>query len=63
MNPQLAQYMLLGMAALARIEGMKAENRKREMDGHAPAYSEIDFFNEAESLEVLAIQAINTSGG
>jgi len=44
-------------------EGMKAENRKREKDGHAPAYSEIDFFNEAESLEVLAIQAINTQGG
>ena len=63
MNPPLVQYMLLGMAAQARIEGMKAENRKREKDGHAPAYSEIDFFNEAESLEVLAIQAINTSGG
>lgn len=42
------------MAAQARIEGMKALNVVRTSNGHALAYDDDAFFNEAQGLAVLA---------
>ena len=46
---QVAYVMAMSMSALARIEGMKAENAQREHLGYSMAYVLEDF--EAVSLE------------
>ena len=40
-------------ACNARIEGMKAENKLRELHGTTPAYSEAGFMDEANEIERL----------
>jgi hypothetical protein len=44
---------------MARIEAMKALNAEREQRGHAQAYDEAAFADEAHRLELLAIDVIN----
>jgi hypothetical protein len=61
MNPTLVAIMANIVAAQARIEGMKAENVKREADGYAPAYDVNAFFVEANLLDQLSIVARNAS--
>jgi hypothetical protein len=51
---RLADLMLQGFAANARIEGMKAENQWRAVQEKSPAYDEAPFSREAETLEYLA---------
>ena len=45
-------------ASQARVEGMKAKNYERQMNGDAFAYDETDFFAEAQLLEQLADEAV-----
>lgn len=54
MNHLALTYQLRGFACMARIEGMKVENDVRFSQGLAPAYTEDDFFYEAEQLEQLS---------
>lgn len=61
MNSDLLRIYLAGLASLARIEGMKAENMQRAAIGNSMAYSEEPFFNEATFLDRLAIEAANSS--
>lgn len=41
----IANVFASSVAALAEIEGMKAENLSRELEGRAPAYGMVDFRN------------------
>ena len=59
MTPQTVRAYALVVAALARIEGMKALNEKRRSEGYALAYDEDAFFVEAQILENIAMEAIN----
>lgn len=44
----------LVLAVQAEIEGMKAENKFREMNDHALSYAEEQFFEKASELRNLA---------
>jgi len=44
----------LVLAIQAEIEGMKTENKHREISGHAISYPETSFFIKAEQLRELA---------
>lgn len=61
MNPLTAKCFLFGLAAMARIEGMKAENLSATSPEVVP-YKGNDFFAEAAQLEQLAIEVINQNG-
>ena len=58
-TPQTARALALIAAAQARIAGMQAENLDRQMQGYSLAYSEAAFFQEAGSLEQIAVEVIN----
>ena len=62
MNPLTVKCFLFGLAAMARIEGMKWVNQHRIECGHSIAYDEDAFFAEATALEQLAIEVINQNG-
>ena len=62
MVPETTRYFLLGLAAMARIEGMKWANQHRIDCGHSIAYDEDAFFAEAAALEQMAIDVINLGG-
>ena len=62
MSPQLVAALANIAAAQARIEGMKAENARREAEGHDMAHTENDFFEAAHQLDVLAVHIINLPG-
>lgn len=58
-NEQIRALALIA-AAQARIAGMQAKNLERDRDGCSLAYDEQAFFEEANTLEQLAIHVINT---
>lgn len=60
MNPQTVRCFIAALACLARIEAMKAANAHREQRGESQAYSEDEFCHEAQQLELLSIEAINS---
>ena len=45
-------------ACNARVEGMRAENKQREVLGESMAYTEQDFAYEAAELERLSYEVI-----
>lgn len=60
MSKELVQILALITAAQARIAGMQAENQHRLACGNAVAYADEAFGVEADNLERLAIQAVNS---
>ncbi len=60
MTNEQVQLLALVFAANARIVGMQAENRLRESVGDSPTYGEGHFQEEAQHLENLSVQAINS---
>ena len=57
-SPQVAHALALIAAAQARIEGMKVANAQRLANAESAAYSEQDFFYEANELEALAVRLL-----
>jgi hypothetical protein len=47
------------IAALAEIEGMKAENKEREILGHSPVYGETAFLSVIEKYDLGTNSVIN----
>lgn len=60
MTPQLVRILALITAAQARIAGMQAENAYRLACGNSVAYADEAFGIEADQLERLATEAINS---
>lgn len=58
-NEQL-RILALIFASNARVLGMQAENQSRVVNGEAIAYSEGHFQEEAQQLEILSVQALNS---
>lgn len=58
-NKQL-QILALIMAANARVIGMQAANDQRKAQGDSMMYSEDHFLAEADHLEHLSVQALNS---
>jgi len=54
MNEYDVKRLALILAIHAEIEGMKAENKRRERQNYALAYTEDEFSVKAEELRVLA---------
>lgn len=54
MNQYDIQRLALVLALQAEIEGMKAENKFREMEGHSLSYNEASFQEKAEKLRNVA---------
>jgi hypothetical protein len=54
MNDYTVKRLALVLAIQAEIEGMKAENMKREYHGNSVAWTEVDFFRRANALRNLA---------
>lgn len=61
MNSTLIAIMAAIAASNARVAGMQAENQQRVAQGDSPAYPEDFFFNEANHLDQLSIEARNAS--
>ena len=59
MSPKLVGILAAIFAANARVEGMKAENARREACGQGPAYTDEAFGNEAGHLDALSVEARN----
>ena len=60
MTNEQVQLLALIYAANARVVGMQAGNQLRESVGDSPAYGEGHFQEEAQHLEHLSVQAINS---
>jgi len=60
MSNQQLQILALIMASNARVLGMQAENQLRAAIDESPAYGEGHFQEEAQHLEHLSVQAINS---
>lgn len=60
MSNEQIKILALIFAAQARVIGMQAQNQQRAACGEAPAYSEGHFQEEAQHLEHLSVQAINS---
>ena len=60
MNNQQLQILALIMASNARVIGMQAANQQRVVQGDSVMYSEDHFLSEAQHLEELSVQAINS---
>lgn len=54
MNEYDVRRLALVLAVQAEIEGMKAENKMRELRDASPAYNEGSFQEQAERLRILA---------
>lgn len=54
MNDYTVRRLALVLAVQAEIEGMKAENMRREQQGCSMAWTETDFCQKAEELRNLA---------
>lgn len=54
MNEYDVKRLALVLAVQAEIEGMKAENLQRDVEGNSPAYREDAFATKAEDLRILA---------
>lgn len=54
MNNYDIKRLALILAVQAEIEGMKAENKKKEILGHQIAYNEDSFLIKADNLKELA---------
>jgi hypothetical protein len=60
MNNQQLRILAQIYACQARVEGMRASNQQREAQGDSVMYSEDHFLEEAQALEMLAVEAINS---
>lgn len=60
MTSEQIQILALIYAANARVVGMQAANQQRAVHGDSVMYSEDHFLAEAQHLETLSIQAINS---
>jgi hypothetical protein len=60
MNNQQLQILALIMASNARVLGMQAANQQRAAVGDSPMWSEDHFQEEAQHLEHLSVQALNS---
>lgn len=60
MTNQQLQLLALILASNARVIGMQAENQMRASVDDSPAYVEGHFAEEAQHLEQLSVQAINS---
>lgn len=54
MNSNNLSLYLEGMAAVARVEAMKAQNQHDAADNAYPSYTDSDFRNEADALSQCA---------
>lgn len=61
MNSTLISILAAVAASNARIAGMQTENQQRAAQGDAPAYREDVFYDEANHLDQLSIEARNAS--
>lgn len=59
MTAQAIKILCFALAEYARIEGMRAANMTRIMNGEALAYSEESFGYSASTLDQLAQEVIN----
>lgn len=50
MNEYDVKRLAIVLSIQAEIEGMKSDNKQREMDGHSLSYNDSDFCNKAEEL-------------
>lgn len=53
-DPIVCALMVEAMALQARIEGMKAENAQRALEGKSPAYGEEQFESEGSGFRHIA---------
>lgn len=60
MSNEQIQLLALIYAANARVAGMQAANQQRAAQGESVAYTEDHFTGEAQHLETLSVQAINS---
>lgn len=60
MTNEQIQLLALIYAANARVVGMQAANQQRAAQNDSPMYSEDHFAAEAQHLEILSAQAINS---
>jgi hypothetical protein len=60
MNSQQLQILALIHASHARVLGMEAANQQRIVCGESIMYSEDHFREEAQQLEILSVQALNS---
>lgn len=59
MSGYLIAILALIAAEQAKIEGMKSTNEASRIQGGMPVYTETDFFQSADELQRLAIEARN----
>lgn len=60
MTNEQIQLLALIYASNARVVGMQAANQQRAAQGDSPEYAEGHFQEEAQHLETLSVQAINS---
>lgn len=60
MNNKQLQILALIYASNARVIGMQAANQQRAAQGDSVAYTEDHFQGEAQHLETLSVEAINS---
>jgi len=60
MTNEQIQLLALIYASNARVVGMQAANQQRAHQGDSVAYTEDHFQDEANHLEHLSVQAINS---
>lgn len=58
MNTKQAALMCRAMGVSARIEGMKAENRRREHNGVSPTYRSGEFSVKAQELDAIGLEIL-----
>jgi len=56
MSPTNLEIQIQAMAIMVRVDGMKAENKIREMNESDPRHEEIDFIEMADQLDSLLPQ-------
>lgn len=61
MNSTLISILAAVAASNARVAGMQAENQLRAAQGDLPTHREDVFYNEANFLDQLSIEARNAS--
>lgn len=60
MNAHQTFLYCLVLAEMVKVEGMKAANAERAIQGTAPAYDADDFFRSCDAIQTAAQQLINS---
>ena len=59
MSPHNLRIQIRAMAVLAQVEGMKAQNELRLVQGEYPEYSFSDFDTYVDMLNTLSLEVID----